>query len=219
MEIDALPIPNADDITLLLSRAAEGDDDAKKVAWEFFQADTRRLAERLVARESNNTDLQPTLVIHEIWLRLFSTIDARQINGEDEPAWSHRGHFWGAIVRTAEQFLVDEHRRRSARKRGGGWSKVPMELAAGELADLESVESVDIPDLLEALRKLREAHPEEAQVAEHRYLLSMTVAQTAAALDRSPRWVNQKWHLARCWLRRELEIGTAPSEEDASDSS
>ena len=219
MEIDALPIPNADDITLLLSRAAEGDDDAKKVAWEFFQADTRRLAERLVARESNNTDLQPTLVIHEIWLRLFSTIDARQINGEDEPAWSHRGHFWGAIVRTAEQFLVDEHRRRSARKRGGGWSKVPMELAAGELADLESVESVDIPDLLDALRKLREAHPEEAQVAEHRYLLSMTVAQTAAALGRSPRWVNQKWHLARCWLRRELEIGTAPSEEDASDSS
>ena len=219
MEIDALPIPNADDITLLLSRAAEGDDDAKKVAWEFFQADTRRLAERLVARESNNTDLQPTLVIHEIWLRLFSTIDARQINGEDEPAWSHRGHFWGAIVRTAEQFLVDEHRRRSARKRGGGWSKVPMELAAGELADLQSVESVDIPDLLEALRKLREAHPEEAQVAEHRYLLSMTVAQTAAALDRSPRWVNQKWHLARCWLRRELEIGTASSEEDAGNSS
>ena len=219
MDIDALPIPSPDEITLLLGRAAEGDDDAKKVAWEFFQADTRRLAERLVARESNNTDLQPTLVIHEIWLRLFSTIDARQINGEDEPSWSHRGHFWGAIVRTAEQFLVDEHRRRSARKRGGGWSKIPMELASGELADLESVDSVDIPDLLEALGRLREAHPEEAQVAEHRYLLSMTVAQTAAALGRSPRWVNQKWHLARCWLRRELEIGTPPSEEDAGNSS
>ena len=215
METDALRIPDADEITLLLGRAADGDDDAKKMTWEYFQSDIRRLAERLVTRESRNTDLQPTLVIHEIWLRLFSTIDARRIDVDAEPAWSHRGHFWGAVVRTAEQFLVDEHRRRTALKRGGNWSRIPMELAAGELADLEMVDSVDIPDLLEALARLREAHPQEAQVAEHRYLLSMTVEQTAAALGRSPRWVNQKWHLGRCWLRRELGVVSSPTTRDA----
>lgn len=214
MTIDALGTPNADEITLLLGRAAEGDGDAKRMTWEFFQSDIRRLAERLVARESRNTDLQPTLVIHEIWLRLFSTIDARQIDADAEPAWSHRGHFWGAVVRTAEQFLVDEHRRRTALKRGGGWSRLPMEIAAGELADLEMVDSIDVPDLLAALERLRDAHPPEAQVAEHRYLLSMTVEQTAAALGRSPRWVNQKWHLGRCWLRRELGIESrSPTEK------
>ena len=112
----------------------------------------------------------------------------------------------GAIVRTAERFLVDEHRKRSARKRGGGWTRIPMEIASGELESLDAVDSIDIPELLTAMKRFRKLHPVEAEVAEHRYFLSMTIAQTAASLDRSPRWVDQKWHFARAWLRRELGI-------------
>ena len=81
-----------------------------------------------------------------------------------------------------------------------------MEIASGELESLDAVDSIDIPELLTAMKRFRKLHPVEAEVAEHRYFLSMTIAQTAASLDRSPRWVDQKWHFARAWLRRELGI-------------
>ncbi|MAC19297.1 MAG: hypothetical protein CMJ23_06375 [Phycisphaerae bacterium] len=202
----SLPTPDPGEITLVLAKASGGDDDAKRLAWEYFQHDTRRLAEQLVAKESQANDLQPTMIISEIWLRLFSTIDARKITEDGERQWSHRGYFWGAIVRTAERFLVDEHRKRSARKRGGDWKRIPMEIAAGELETLDAVDSLAIPELLAAMKRFRQQHPVEAEVAEHRYFLSMTIAQTAASLGRSPRWVDQKWHFARTWLRRELDI-------------
>ena len=205
-DLARLPTPEPGEITLVLAKASGGDDDAKRIAWEYFQLDTRRLAERLAAKECDSNDLQPTMIISEIWLRLFSTIDAREIDENGESPWSHRGYFWGAIVRTAERFLVDEHRKRSARKRGGGWTRIPMEIASGELESLDAVDSIDIPELLTAMKRFRKLHPVEAEVAEHRYFLSMTIAQTAASLDRSPRWVDQKWHFARAWLRRELGI-------------
>jgi hypothetical protein len=209
-----------EDVTLLLNRSAEGDAAASQAAWFYFQHDVRTLAEQLVRRETRIPDLQPTVVIQAVWIRLFarameSETESDELDaGQDEPLpiWEHRGHFWSAIVHTVKCFLIDEYRRASAAKRGGGRQRIPLEVAVGELSDLHTLPDLDIPALHAALERLRRAHPLTALVVEHRYLLGMTIKQTAACLEIASRTVDHHWQFGRSWLRSELDAdGDAPA--------
>lgn len=203
-----------DDLTLTLNRLAAGDRHAAERAWAYFQADVRRLAEQSVREWPRVPDLQATVIINEVWVRLFGRsmedaiagddLAADEDPGADEPVWANRGHFWGAIHRTVERYLVDEHRRATARKRGGGWKRLPLEVAVGELANYDRVVDGDIPALFAALRHLEDTAPLTAAVVRHRYLIGMTVRQTATCLGIAPRTVDNHWKFGRTRLRQHL---------------
>ncbi len=191
---------------------------ASQAAWNYLQHDIRMLAERIVRRETRIPDLQRTIVMQEVWMRLFSS-DLRNAIAADEleadeasesVTWDNRGHFWAAVVKPANRFIIDEYRRAHASKRGGGWTRRPLELVAGELDDVSRIHEVDIPGLHAALKRLRELAPLTAQVVEHRYLLGMTVRQTAACLDIARRTVDNHWAYGRAWLLEAL--GGSPGE-------
>ncbi len=200
--------PALENLTLLLNRSADGDAAASQVAWNHLQNDIRMLADRIVRRETRIPDLQRTVVMQEVWLRLFSSdlrneISADEMSeGESETSatWDNRAHFWGAVVQTANRFIIDEYRRANAAKRGGGWKRSSLELVAGELDDISRIGELDIPGLRVAMARLREVAPLTAQVVEHRYLLGMTVRQTAACLGIARRTVDNHWSYGRAWL-------------------
>src|SRR5262245_37855056 len=73
-------------------------------------AELRRLAETLTVRLSPGQTLQATALVHEAFLRLV---------GDCDPGWEGRRHFFGAAAQAMRQILVDQARRRGARKRGG----------------------------------------------------------------------------------------------------
>lgn len=206
--------PGDDDLTLTLNRLAAGDRLAAERAWAYFQADIRRLAEQSIHKECRIPDLQATVIMNEVWLRLFGRSMEDAIAGDEltpgedagdaEPVWANRGHFWGAISRTVERYLIDEHRRATARKRGGGWKRTSLEVAVGELAEYDRVVDGDIPALFDALRRLEESAPLTAAVVRHRYLLGMTVRQTATCLGIAPRTVDNHWKFGRTRLRQLL---------------
>lgn len=76
----------------------------------------RRLAGGRMAREQPGHTLQPTALVHEAWLRLAESGEAR---------WQSRAHFFGAAGEAMRRILVDNARRKAQLKRGGNperWS-------------------------------------------------------------------------------------------------
>lgn len=222
MAKDAPNSNHSDDVTLALNRFAAGDREAANRVWTYFQDDVRRLAESMVWKFPRLADVQATVVIHEVWIRLLGRtmeedlaadpIDPDEASDDIEPVWANRRHFWGAIARTMERFLIEQRRSAQALKRGGDRKRVPLEIAIGELSDLTRARDADIEGLVAALRRLESLDPMAADVARHRYLFGLTVRRTAECLDVSPRTVDNHWKVAQTRLRQFLdeESGKVP---------
>lgn len=154
----------------------------------------RRMAGGQLARERRNATLQTTELVHEAYLRL---VDDTQVTRRG------RAYFFGAAARAMRRVLVDAARRRGAAKRGGG--DAPLTLEEQQIAvDAYAAELIDLDAALADL----EAHSaRQARVVECRYFGGLSVEETAAALDVSPRTVKSDWALAKAWLYDALHGG------------
>lgn len=188
----------ADDVTALLRRWRAGDAVAGRSAIGRVYADLRRLAAHELARERESGLVQPTELVHEVYLRLA---------GRRQPNWQDRGHFFAIASRLVRQVLVDQARARNSRKRGGG---APLAPPPGEAPGLRPV---DVLALDQALERLAAANPPAAAVVELRYFAGLTVDETAAALGLARATVERKWRAARAWLSGVL--ATAPEADAA----
>jgi RNA polymerase sigma factor (TIGR02999 family) len=158
-------------------------------------AELRRLAAALASRLPPGQTLQPTALVHEAYLRLV---------GDRDPSWGGRRHFFGAAARAMRDILVEQARRKSARKHGGGGRRV--ELTEG-LALIEPPTD-DLLAVDEAIRELQAEKPHLAEIAMLRYFAGLSVDETAAVLEISASTLAREWRFARAWLARRL--GGAP---------
>jgi DNA-binding CsgD family transcriptional regulator len=65
----------------------------------------------------------------------------------------------------------------------------------------------DVITLETALEELQRMNPRQARVVECRFY-GMTTAETAEALDLSPRTVERDWRLASAWLATQIRPET-----------
>jgi len=151
----------------------------------------RSLAASYMRRERPDHTLQPTAVVHEIYLRL---IDQARIE------WKGRVHFRAIASIAIRRFLVDYARRSLTEKRGIGWQRVALSPELPE-ASMAPERMLAIDEKLDQLRALDER---QARVVELRYFGGLSIDETAAVLEVSPRTVDGDWLIARSWLRREL---------------
>lgn len=186
-----------EDLTELLNAAARGDDGAANRAWRAIYDEIHAMAIRACSAEGTRAQLQPTMLVNELFLKMFGPNAAT-------PAWDDRRHFWGSVGRAMGQFLVDLARTEGRLRRGGGRGRVPLEIAAGELEDVTRALSSQAIAAIEALDRLELESPESAQVARLRFLSGCSIEQTAIMLDIAPRTVSKRWNFARAWLRRAI---------------
>ena len=99
------------DVTALLGDWSRGDRDALDQLLPLVYAELRRVAARQLRDERADHTLQPTALVHEVYMRL---VDQREGN------WQNRAHFFGVSAQVMRRILVDHARRRSASKRGDG---------------------------------------------------------------------------------------------------
>jgi hypothetical protein len=107
-----------------------------------------------------------------------------------------RAYFFGAAARAMRQVLIEAARRRNAIKRGGGVAPVTL---GDDHVGVDAYAS-ELLDLDRALTELERRSHRQARVVECRYFGGLSVEETAAALDVSPRTVKSDWALARAWL-------------------
>src|SRR6188472_2691951 len=156
-------------------------------------AELRALARAWMAREPAGHTLPPTALVHEAYLRLVTDPGMK---------WDNRRHFFAAAAEAMRRILIERARRVSRQKRGGDQERVELheELVPDQDGQIDEVLLVH-----DALDELEAQDAQMAQVVKMRYFGGLTVEETAAALDLSPRSVNRSWTAARAWLKRRMK--------------
>ena len=194
-----MPDASATELTRLLHAASDGDTPALSALWARVYGEVREIASRKLLREGDLVNLQATLLANEAYLK---------VHGASAPKYENRRHFFASVARAMEQILVDHARARGALKRGGGAARVDLEIAEGELARFEDAAAwPDAPRVVGLLEELSES-PKTARWAEVvrlRFVLGLSVRETAETLEISERTVKSDWAFARAWLLEQIE--------------
>ena len=181
-------------ITVVLSRAQEGDPHAAAELLPLVYEELRKLARHKMANEAAGHTLQPTALVHEAWLRLAGEAGSTHFD--------NRGHFFAAAAESMRRILIDSARRKEADKRGAGLQRV-------DLNDVDIAAKADDTTLLrmnEALEKLAREDPPSAELVKLRFFAGLTTEQAAAAMGISERTARRYWVFARAWLHDELRL-------------
>ena len=99
------------DVTKLLLAIEGGDRNASDELLPLVYQELRRLAAAKLSREQQGHSVQPTMLVHEAYLRLVGVENAQR--------WSGRGHFFGAAAEAMRRILVERARRKRSEKHGG----------------------------------------------------------------------------------------------------
>jgi RNA polymerase sigma factor (TIGR02999 family) len=178
------------DITQLLAEARQGNAGAESRLVEIVYRQLHSMARRYMTGERPDHTLQPTVLVHDAFLRLV-----RSGTGE----WSSRTHFFSVAAVVMRRILIDHAREVRAAKRGGGGK---LSLDAGIFIGDEMSE--DLIALDEALGRLAQLDSRQSRVVELRFFAGLSEEEIAALLDITPRTVRRDWKTARAWLHSQI---------------
>ncbi|MEM1184791.1 MAG: ECF-type sigma factor [Planctomycetota bacterium] len=180
-------------ITELLHQVREGQPGADEELFASVYGEMRVMARSACRSGSSRHTLQPTALVHEVYIRLFHN---RSIS------WANRRHFFKAVSTAMRDILVEEARRRGAQKRGGNHRRVDVPPDA--LPD-GSVQAHDLLGLDAALGRLELEHPEAAQVALLKVFGGVSLADIAELEGYAPITARRRWAFAKAWIRNDLD--------------
>lgn len=154
----------------------------------------RRLAaQRLNNEWGANQTLQPTALVHEVWMRVST--------GRSN-LWNNEGHFFGAAARAMRRILVERARYKAAAKRK------PNEEFEG--VDENWYESDDqILMIHECLEVLEKSNPDSAEIVQLKFYGGLSTQEIAGIMKTSVRSVERRWMYAKAQLFKLIRAQTA----------
>lgn len=180
------------EVTRILDRLQQGDRKPAEELLPLVYEELRRLAAQRMAHEAPGQTLQPTALVHEVWLKLL---------GASPQAWNSRGHFFGAAAEAMRRILVDRARMRKRERHGHGLQRV-------DLSRVDVAITTDDDTLLlvsEALDKLASEAPDKVELVKLRFFAGLSIPDAAEALGISEVTAKRHWAFARAWLFAELK--------------
>ena len=186
------------DVTALLGDWSRGNRTALDQLLPLVYAELRRVAARQLRNERADHTLQPTALVHEVYIRL---VDQRQVD------WQNRAHFFGVSAQVMRRILVDHARRHGASKRGDGVCGVALDEAKDVAAASNEIPVLALDRALDRLEKVDAAL---ARIVELRAFGGLTIEEAAHVLNVSPSTVKRDFRTAKAWLNRELGSEVRP---------
>lgn len=181
-------------ITALLAAWSEGNPTARDRLIPLVYDELRRRADAFIRRERSGHTLQPTALVHEVYLRLVD---------QDRGVWRNRAQFMAIASEMMRRILVDRARAHKMAKRSGQWARVTLEEEAAQGTPRE----VDVLDLDNALDELSAFDERKARVAELRFFGGLSLEETGLVLGTSLATTMRDWQAARAWLFKRLTKG------------
>src|SRR6185312_2151226 len=105
-------------VTKVLESIEQGDPGAAERLLPLVYEELRKLAATRLSQENPGQTLQATALVHEAYIRLVDTDQARH--------WNSRGHFFAAAAEAMRRILVDQARHKQSRRAGGEHRRVAM---------------------------------------------------------------------------------------------
>jgi RNA polymerase sigma factor (TIGR02999 family) len=177
-------------VTQLLKKWKEGDQNALNDLVPLVYGELRRLAHYYLRSERSDHTLQSTALVHEAYLRLVK---------QEPHGLESRAHFMAVASRLMRQILVDFARSRAAAKRNFGYT-----LLLDDAMALPQSRDMDLILLDDALQRLSQLSERQGRIVEMRFFGGLSIEETAQVLGVSPATVERDWTVARAWLHREI---------------
>ena len=181
------------DVTRILSSIEQGDPHAAQQLLPLVYEELRRLAAAKLSREQPGLTVQPTMLVHEAYLRL--------VDADSPPQWNGRGHFFAAAAEAMRRILIENARRKRSERHGGQMRRVDLETVDPGTRERDD----ELLDLDEALGRLEERWPEKAQLVKLRYFVGMTIPEAAETMGISHATAERYWTFARAWLHAQIQ--------------
>lgn len=190
----------ADDrqITQLLKRWSDGDEEAFAALAPLVYDELRKLARSAFRQERGAHTLQATAVVHEAYLQL--------VNASVE--WDSRAHFYALAARMMRRILLNHASAKAAEKRGGDAVRVTFDEAT--VRDRANAE--DVIDLDRALSELAREDKRMADIVELHYFAGMTYKEAGSVLEVSEATAKRALRFGKAWIADYLErnVGAPP---------
>jgi RNA polymerase sigma-70 factor, ECF subfamily len=181
-------------VTEVLNAWSRGEPGALEQLVPLVYRDLRRQAAAQLRREGPGHTLQPTALVHELFVRLSAQSRFR---------FEDRAHFLAVCSSLMRRLLIDHARRRLRQKRGGTLLRVELSFEPEAAAR----QDLDLIALDRALDELQALDPEQARLVELRFFAGLSTEEAATALGVSARTVKRDWRSARAWLLHRLTAG------------
>jgi RNA polymerase sigma-70 factor (ECF subfamily) len=178
-------------VTLLLSRAQQGDVFAEHEVMPLVYARLKTIAQVLMRRERQGHTLRATALVSELFIQKLRRI---------KTPLSDREHFFSLAANAMRQVLIDHARHRSASRRLAPESVADL-LALADQPTLPVEDRLAVRQVFRALNKIDRAAAESIHC---RFIDGMTIAETAARFHR-PVWkVRDDCDFGLRWMGRRL---------------
>ncbi len=183
--------PGRGEITSLLAKWKNGEPTAFEQLIPLVYPHLHEVAAAYLNRERNPGDLQATVLVDDLCLKLIN---------QKKADWADRAHFYTFAAKVMRMILTDHARAICAQKRGSGIRHVPL----NEQIPWVKIGEESLIDLNSALEDLNALDPYKVQLIELRYFLGCTSEETAAFLQVSKATVDRDLKFIKSWLYRRL---------------
>ena len=155
----------------------------------------KKLAIAHLGGRGRSGTLQPTVVVHEAYLRLHKA------HGLD---LSNRKQFFALAGKVMRQVIVDHARAKGRTKRGGEAVTVSLSSDAAAAVATPTATLLDALALDEALSRLGALDERQVEIVELRYFAGLEVEEVAELLALSPTTIKRESAMARAFLATQL---------------
>lgn len=155
--------------------------------FDLVYGELKRIARRVLSSHSGQATLSPTVLVHEVYVKLIGA-DTLDIRG--------RAHFYALCARTMRQIVVDHARARLTEKRGSG--QLALALTDDGAIDLSQPDSLVALDT--ALTLLQQRDPRLVEILHYRVFVGLELTEIAPLLGVSLRQLQRDWQRAKIWI-------------------
>jgi RNA polymerase sigma factor (TIGR02999 family) len=180
------------EVTRILSALEQGDPHAAEQLLPLVYEELRKLAAQKMAQEAPGQTLQPTALVHEVYLRLVGVAKVQH--------WDSRRHFFAAAAEAMRRILVERARSKRRVKRGNHARQ--QELQEHFLITEDRLDQFFA--VHEALDELERHDAQAAALVKLRFFAGFEHQEAADMLGLGRRGADRLWLLARTWLYRAL---------------
>ncbi len=159
--------------------------------FEEVYDELKAIAGRYMSSESKAHTLQPTALVHELFLKLC----------KDTTSFESRRHFFGTAAKAMQRILVEAAREKKTQRRGGAWKRVELD---SQWASPEGLSPQQVIELAEAVDALEQRSPGLAEVVRLRHFAGLEIQKIGEILGASRSAIYDRWTYAKAWLYRFL---------------
>ena len=183
------------DVTGLLAQWSHGDRHALDEVLPLVYLELRKIASGQLRKERNGHNLDPSDLVHALFVQLVD---------QQHASWHNRAQFFATAARMMRRILVDHARARHAAKRGGAAITVSLGALITDPASPRASQA-DVLAIDRALERLAGHDADQARIVELRFFAGLSVEEVAQVTGVSGRTVKREWRLAKAWLFREFQ--------------